>query len=165
VESSGIYLNDHLAGAAAGIRLAKRCRDRLAGSRFQRTLDGLVAQVEEDRITLEQVMEAAGTPPDQLKQIGAIAVEVASRVIHALAVLGTRSNTIALLEEIEVLSLGIEGKRLLWTVLGRTSQSVGRFGRFDFGALEARARSQRDRLEQVRIELAIYGLRRLRPEE
>lgn len=144
MEPSGVYLNDHLAGSIAGIRLAKRLRDRFAGSDFLRMLDGVLVELEQDRITLEQdritleqqVMEVVGVRPNQLKQVDAIAVEVGSRLIHTLPLIGTRSNAIALLEETELLSLGVEGKRLLWAALRRAGQPDARYGRFDFGALE-----------------------------
>jgi hypothetical protein len=53
-----------------------------------------------------------------------------------------------------VLSLGIEGKRLLWRALGALASSDVRLRTFDFAVLERRAKSQRDRLERHRLELA-----------
>lgn len=158
--SSGVYLNDHLAGATAGIRLAKRCRDRSAPTAVQAMLDAVVAELEEDRITLEHVMEAAGVQPDRRKQVAATAVEVASRLAHVLPVIGTRSRIVADLEDIEVLSLGIEGKRLLWAALREAARHDERFQRFDFGSLEDRAGAQRARVERVRLELALRALGR-----
>jgi hypothetical protein len=57
-----------------------------------------------------------------------------------------------------VLSLGIEGKRMLWKVLGTLASSVGRFVEFDFPGLERRAESQRRRLEPFRLKLAAAAL-------
>jgi hypothetical protein len=50
----------------------------------------------------------------------------------ALPVLGPGSGEAARLEELEVLSLGIEGKRMLWRVLGALASSDGRLVGFDF---------------------------------
>jgi hypothetical protein len=161
VGSSGVYLNDHLAGATAGIRLAKRCRDRFPSGQARQILDGIVSELEEDRVTLEHVMAAAGARPDQLKQVGAVTVEIASRLMHALPLLGTRSSVITRLEEVELLSLGIEGKRLLWAALRRAAERDVRLRGFDFSELEERARSQRDSVEHVRLALASDGLRGL----
>ena len=56
------------------------------------------------------------------------------------------------------LSLGIEGKRMLWKVLGTLASSDGRLVGFDFAGLERRAESQRRRLEPFRLELAAVAL-------
>jgi hypothetical protein len=76
----------------------------------------------------------------------------------ALPVLGPGSSEAARLEELEVLSLGIEGKRMLWNVLGTLASSDGRLVGFDFAGLEGRAESQRRRLEPSRLELAAAAL-------
>ena len=48
------YLNDHLAGSAAGVQLAKRCRDAHEGSDLAQHLAALVGEIEEDRRLLER---------------------------------------------------------------------------------------------------------------
>ena len=63
-------------------------------------------------------------------------------------------SKVALLEDVEVLSLGIEGKRLLWAALGAAAASHEPLREFDFDALQARAQEQRDRLEPFRLRLA-----------
>jgi hypothetical protein len=40
-----IYLNDHLAGSAAGSELALRCRDKNRGTPLAEFLDGLLKQI------------------------------------------------------------------------------------------------------------------------
>jgi hypothetical protein len=47
------YLNDHLAGAAAGIQLAERCRDRDPESELGQVLQALVLEIRHDRDVLE----------------------------------------------------------------------------------------------------------------
>jgi hypothetical protein len=108
-----VYLNDHLAGSAAGVQLAKRCREAHGDSDLGRYLEGLVGQIEEDRRVLERVMTRVGAQSNLVKQAGALGAEVLARLKHLTPVLGAGS-TVARLEEIELLSLGIEGKRLLW---------------------------------------------------
>jgi len=61
-------------------------------------------------------------------------------------------------EELEMLSLGIEGKRMLWKVLGTRASSDGRLVGFDFSGLQRRAESQRRRLEPFRLGLAAAAL-------
>jgi hypothetical protein len=68
------------------------------------------------------------------------------------------SGEAARLEELEMMSLGIEGKRMLWKVLGTRASSDGRLVGFDFSGLERRAESQRRRLEPFRLGLAAAAL-------
>jgi len=61
---------------------------------------------------------------------------------------------LSLLEEIETLSLGVEGKLALWQALRRTQAGDPRLGAIDLDALIDRAGSQRARLEQERMRAA-----------
>jgi hypothetical protein len=149
-----VYLNDHLAGSAAGVQLAKRCREAHGDSDLGRYLEGLVGQIEEDRRVLERVMTRVGAQSNLVKQAGALGAEVLARLKHLTPVLGAGS-TVARLEEIELLSLGIEGKRLLWGLLNELSGSDDRLREFDFTALGEGARTQRDGLEPFRIALGM----------
>ena len=148
------YLNDHLAGAAAAIRLAERCRAREAESELGRVLQALLVEIEEDRDVLQRVIKALGGSANPVKRASAVGMERLGSLRMALPVLGPGSGEAARLEELEVLSLGIEGKRMLWKVLGTLASSDGRLVGFDFAGLELRAESQRRRLEPLRLELA-----------
>lgn len=148
------YLNDHLAGAAAAIQLAERCRAREQDTELGRVLLALLGEIREDRDVLERVIAALGGSPDPVKRMGALAAELLAEVRMSMPLLGAGSAEAARLEEIEVLSLGIEGKRLLWRALARLASSDARLQGFEFAALERRAEGQRDRLERFRLELA-----------
>ena len=63
------------------------------------------------------------------------------------------------LEEIEGLSLGVEGKLGLWQALKVTHGDDGRLRGVDLDALITRARSQRRRLERQRRRAAEEALR------
>jgi hypothetical protein len=152
------YLNDHLAGAAAAIRLAERCRAREAESELGRVLQALLVEIEEDRGVLQRVIKALGGSANPVKRASAVGMERLGSLRMALPVLGPGSSEAARLEELEVLSLGIEGKRMLWNVLGTLASSDGRLVGFDFAGLERRAESQRHRLEPLRLELAAAAL-------
>ena len=152
----GVYLNDHLAGSAAGVRLAKRCSESYGDNDLGRYLAGLVGEIEEDRRALKRVMARVGVRPNPVKQAGALGAEALARLKH-LTPLG--SGAVSGLEEIEILSLGIEGKRLLWSLLEELSTSNERLRGFDFSALADAARMQRDGLEAFRIALGIEACR------
>lgn len=148
------YLNDHLAGGAAALQLVQRCRDREGGSELGRMLESLAREIADDRASLERVMEQVGAPRNPAKRIGAVGAELLLRFKQTLPAIGIGSAAIARLEDLELLSLGIEGKALLWQVLGALADTDDRLASFDFAALEARAREQRATIEPFRREAA-----------
>jgi hypothetical protein len=159
------YLNDHLAGSLAGVRLARRCSSRApAGSDAEHVLTGLVGEIETDRAVLEQIMERVGARQNELKKGGALVVETLARVRHSMPLIGAGSEEVGTFEELELLSLGIEGKRLLWTALRLLADD--RLASFDLEELEERAALQRDGLEEVRLEAAVnaFGRDAARPD-
>ncbi len=156
-----VYLNDHLAGSAAGVRLAKRCGEAHRGTDLGLYLATLVGEIEEDRRVLERVMSSLGVRSNPVKQAGALGAETLARLKHLTPVLGS-GPSVAPLEEIELLSLGIEGKRLLWGLLHELSGSDDRLQEFDFAALGEGARMQRRGLEPFRIALGVAACGRTR---
>jgi hypothetical protein len=152
------YLNDHLAGAAAGIQLAERCRDRDPESELGHVLQTLLIEIRHDREVLERVIRVLGGSPNTIKRATALGAERMSSLRMSLPMIGPGSRKSARLEEIEVLSLGIEGKRLLWAALAQLSSADVRLSGFAFPDLKRRARSQRDRLERFRLRLATEAL-------
>jgi hypothetical protein len=152
------YLNDHLAGAAAGIQLAERCRDRDPESELGHVLQTLLIEIRHDREVLERVIRVLGGSPNTIKRATALGAERMSSLRMSLPVIGPGSRESARLEEIEVLSLGIEGKRLMWAALAQLSSTDERLSEFPFPDLKRQARSQRDRLERFRLRLAAEAL-------
>ncbi len=146
------YLNDHLAGAAAAIQLAERCRAREPETALGQVLRGLVREINEDRETLERVVRALGGQPNLVKRTGARGVELLASLRMWLPVVGTGRSEASRLEEIEVLSLGLEGKRMMWGALATLSTS-GLEG-FDFAGLQRRASEQRDGLQPFHFQRA-----------
>jgi len=137
----GIYLNDHLGGSVLG---RDRCRDaarRYRNSELGEFLTGLSIEIEEDRATLLRVIARAGARPSMVKQALGVVIERVGRV-----------KPMTLLIELEALSLGVEGKRLLWEALARLTDP--RLSEFDFVALAARAGAQRVEIEQRRLAAA-----------
>jgi hypothetical protein len=132
-----IYLNDHLAGSAAGLELARRVADA-----------ALVSEIEEDRATLIDVMRRLEVETDEARQAIAWVGEKALRVKP-----GGR------LHDLEALSLGVEGKRVLWEALRHARADDPRLDGIDLAALSARAQSQRDRVEEQRLAEAASALR------
>lgn len=149
-DALGAYLNDHLAGAAAGIQLAERIAKGTSDERLAALLDRFGREFREDHGVLERVMEAHGITKDRAKQGIALAGEWLMRLKHVAPVLRSGSATLVALEDLEVLSLGIEGRILLMRAL-RQIPSVTALGDVDLATLEERARRQRDELEPFRL--------------
>ena len=59
-----------------------------------------------------------------------------------------------LLHALETLTLGITGKRGLWTALSATADHLPRLRELDYARLERRAVEQFDRVEAKRLEIA-----------
>src|SRR3954451_8381979 len=76
----GIYLNDHRAGAAGGLSLARRCLANNRGTPLAETLDQLVAEIAEDEQTLEPVLDKLAIRRDPVRVAIALAVERLGRL-------------------------------------------------------------------------------------
>jgi hypothetical protein len=151
-----IYLNDHLAGATAGLALARRCLSRNRSGALGDFLRELVREIEEDRHALEEVMRRVGARRNPAKRAAARLLERAG-----LAKLNGRLtgySDLSRLLELEGLSAGVEAKRLLWISLRATLGSDPRLAGLDFDRLAERARRQRERLEEHRLAAAERAL-------
>jgi hypothetical protein len=150
------YLNDHLAGATAGVELARRARGQNEGTSLGRFLDGLAREIEEDRQTLEAVMARLEVGKDRIKVTVGWLGEKVGRLKPNNRLFGY--SPLSRLIELEGLALGVEGKRGLWEVLGRLDDP--RLEEFDFHALLERARAQRDALQDRRLSAALDAFTR-----
>jgi hypothetical protein len=139
------YLNDHLAGSAAGIELAEKLLANNEGTPFGAVLQTLAAEIKEDRATLEGLMGRLGIEKSTVKQATGWVFEKLSRVRFDRRLTG--SSDLARLLETETLSLGIEGKLLMWRAL----QQVGELDAAELDRLAGRARRQREALEPYRL--------------
>lgn len=148
------YLNDHLAGATAGVELARRARGSNEGSELGAFLAELTVEIEEDREVLGEVMEAVDAGRDRIKVTAAWAGEKVGRLKLNGRLLGY--SPLSRLVELEGLTLGVTGKLALWRLLRELGDP--RLAGFDFDALIARAERQRDGLEQRRLEAGRLAL-------
>ena len=150
-----IYLQDHLAGATAGVNLAKRATRHNQGTPAGRRLEQVAHEIEVDRDTLTRFMAELGIRASWTKNAVAWLMERVSR----LKPNGRRNGDTSLLRmhELETLSLGIAGKQCLWEAL-RTAPESAAIANLDLDDLLDRARSQRERVEMERIALARVAL-------
>jgi len=143
-----IYLQDHLAGATVGVELSRRIARSNRDSALGEALTEIAEEIESDRAALVDVMERLSVGPDRLKLTASWTAEKAGRLK-----LNGRLRTyspLSRLEELELLSLGVEGKLALWQTLRRVAGAEPRLSDVDFDALIERARGQRRKLERRR---------------
>src|ERR1700730_14307192 len=109
------YLNDHLAGATFGRDLANQIRDRADGTPRGEVMRSLAQEIDEDRQTLIDLMERLEISKNPVKQVTSWAAEKASRA--KLGGVAGGETELSLLMSLEALSIGVEGKRCLWSAL------------------------------------------------
>jgi hypothetical protein len=146
------YLNDHLAGAAAGVELAEKLGANHEGTPFGTAVAAVAEEIKADRDTLQALMERLGIGKSPVKQAAGWVFEKATRLRFNRQLTG--SDALTRLLETETLSLGIEGKLALWQALKGIDGLDTELGRADFDRLIFRARQQREALEPYRLEAA-----------
>jgi hypothetical protein len=158
----GIYLNDHLAGATAGLELARRSHGRNRDGKIGAPLGRIADEIEEDRQSLVAVMQRLGVAANVAKTSFAWLAERVGRLKlngHLLSY-----SPLSRVEELEALRLGVEGKLSLWRTLKETRGSDPRLEGVDLDDLSRRAESQRDELEEMRVASARNAFGATRPQ-
>jgi hypothetical protein len=154
-ELLGVYLNDHLAGSAAGIELAGKLRDNHQGTELGKVMTALHRDISEDRDTLEELMRTLEVEPHPVKEAAGWMLEKLSRLRLNPALTGSAELTRLL--ETEALSLGIEGKLAMWLALKEAAAADRRLAGTDYDRLIERARGQRRTLEPHRLAAAVQS--------
>lgn len=143
------YLNDHLSGADAGVALARRISDQAGGG-----LTDLVSDIETDRKVLARLVEEVGDRRHSVKEVMGAVTERLSRLVLNPSLVG--SAELVRLMEMEMLSMGIQGKVDLWETLARLADqdADGVLAGYDFASLTDRAHDQQARLSAHRTSQA-----------
>lgn len=149
VKLLGIYLNDHLAGSATGLELARRAARENRGTPLGDFFSTLVKELEEDRGVLQEVQRALNVPRNHFKQGTAWLMERLGRLKFNGRLIGY--SPLSRMLELEGLFLGSQGRRLLWRVLKRLARTERRLAAFDFEALIARTEQHLRGLERWRL--------------
>jgi hypothetical protein len=150
----GTYLHDHLAGAGFAIDLLQAMKERQIEKPDSGFVEPLLARVEEDRNTLQQLADKIGSGPNVLKEFTAWIGEKASRVKLGIGL----ASDFGEFEALEFLALGITGKLSLWLALQAIAPSDSRLSGMDFERLIARAEEQYREVEKRRLSLAVPAL-------
>lgn len=146
------YLGDHLAGSAAALDLIEKIRAENEGTSLAEFLENLGKEIEADKVTLEAVMERLGVPTSSIKQVAGKVMEKLSRMRLNDRVTG--GPAVTELMELEMLSLGIEGKVSLWRSLQQVAATRPELAGFGLETLVDRGLEQRAAVERHRLESA-----------
>jgi hypothetical protein len=150
-----IYLNDHLAGSTVGVELARRLRESNEDEpEFGPELAEICAEIEADRETLKAVMDRFGVGQSKLKPLAALTGERLGRLKPNGQLRGY--SPLSRLYELEILQIGVAGKRCLWRALEQAHSED--LAGFDLGVLIARAAGQLRRLEALHLKAASLAL-------
>ena len=143
-----IYLNDHLAGSAAGIAAFRRVRDTHGASETGLVLDGLVHEVEEDREELRSIMRRFGFRERRYKVVlGGLGDKLGRLKLNGHVL--TRSP-LSDLVEFEGLLLAVQGKTAGFRTLAELAVTEPRLDGERLAGLIVRAERQAETLEALR---------------
>jgi hypothetical protein len=148
----GIYLNDHLAGSTVGRELSRRSASSNQGTRYGPFLSQLAQQIDEDRQSLLAIMGALQVRVDRLKAAAAWGGEKVGRLKLNGQLRGY--SPLSRVVELEALTLGVSGKRLMWIALGELADDHSVLDINELLALRQRADGQLEGLETQRRDAA-----------
>ena len=143
------YLNDHLAGSHSAVTVIKDLAERQEDPADARFFRDLGKAVEEDQKLLAALLESAGMKESSFQKAAGKVTAQAGRL--KLRWEGMEPGELGTFEALEMLALGIQGKRILWIMLTEIAPLFPEWSGMDFRALERSAREQRDAVEKRRI--------------
>jgi hypothetical protein len=110
-----LYLDDHLAGATAGMKRAERLADAEAASQDGPVLKTFATDVVTDREALLALMEVLDVQPSPLKTgIAAVGEKLGALKPNGRVVERSPLTTVV---ELEAMQMAVRGKRSLWETL------------------------------------------------
>src|SRR5437899_450309 len=116
------YLSDHLAGAASALELLEHLEKANAGTDAGRVVAGLRADIAADRGEVEGLMARLHVAASGPRKAAAWLAEKAGEL--KLRLDDRAGGAFHLFEALEAVSIGIEGKRLLWRALAAAADGV-----------------------------------------
>jgi hypothetical protein len=155
-EHRATYLNDHMAGAVAALELLEQLESSYAGTEKAKEFSEIRADIAADRDELKALM-------GRLQVTQSAPRKATAWVTGKMAELKLRlddraTGPLRLLETVEAVALGIEGKLSLWRALAAASEVTPALQGVDYDRLARRAQEQRRRMETIRLEAARAAL-------
>jgi len=145
------YLHDHLAGSHFAIKLLSSLSDQYQDEELGAFARSLSVDVAQDQDTLQKLIDNVGKANLDLMEAVGWLMEKASRLKLQRDESGEGIGTF---EALETLTLGIQGKAALWSVLAVIREVDTQVPAYEFDKLIARAQDQFQRVEIQRLSLA-----------
>jgi hypothetical protein len=145
-----IYLHDHRAGSNFAINLLEGMKEQEGDPELAHLAADILAEVTKDRDTLQSIIDRVGESPTDLKEASAWFAEKASR----MKLTHDEPGGLGSFEALEMLALGILGKRSLWQALPLIADFDERVRGENYRQLSDRAQQQHDRVEEYRLRVA-----------
>lgn len=150
------YLNDHLSGSEVALGLLEHINQKHAGESVARFAIELRDEITADRHELESLMARLEIAESRPRKAAAWLSEKLTEL--KLRMDDRSGGPLQQLEIWDALSIGIEGKRLLWRALAEAATLRSDLVGPDYLRLEGRAEDQRRNVEKVRLEAAKEAL-------
>ncbi|HEX2132277.1 MAG TPA: hypothetical protein VHH15_12015 [Actinophytocola sp.] len=144
-----IYLNDQLAMGVAWRELARRSARNNREGDIGTALRSVSTAIAEDVDTFREIMTRLEVRTNPVKPGLAMVAERLGRFKLNGQLRGY--SPLSRFEELEILTMGIEGKKQLWTTLRDLAGLATRLPDIDFDELIRRAEDQRAQLEPFRV--------------
>jgi hypothetical protein len=155
-ESLDVYLNDHLAGATAGVNLVEQAADRHRSDELGEFFAPLAAEIKADHTRLTTLIEDMNVAKSALKlALAEVGSKLAAPKFNAK---GAGNKHLGDFITLETLSMGVEGKRCMWSSLRQVADAYPELQSLDLAELESRAQDQRSRIEDKRLEIGAIAL-------
>ena len=143
------YLQDHRAGAAMGLDLARRLAEENQGTAYEGFLVTLAKEIEDDVAALEQIMGRYGVTTPALKIAAAKVGERLGRLKPNERLAGY--SPLSRVLELEGLRAGVEGKLALWDALAQLAATDGRLDAEQIAGLQVKAQKQLEGLREQHL--------------
>jgi hypothetical protein len=154
-EHLATYLNDHLAGSVLAVDLLERLE--AADTDMTDSLTALRNDIEADRRELQALMSRLGIVESRSRKVSGWLAEKLTQL--KLRVVDDRAGgSLWLLESLEAVALGVDGKLALWRALSAAADVAPELQSADYQRLTRRAEEQRQRIEVLRLEAAKAAL-------
>jgi hypothetical protein len=148
------YLNDHLAGSVAALQLLDHLLE-LGPAPYQQ-LQVIRGEIEADQKVLQKVLKGLGAKESPLRKAAAWITEQVGQAKLRLDDSG--AGDLRMLEALEALGLGIQGKAALWRALAKVKAELPKLRAIDFEQLHQRAQDQFERVDALRLAAARTAL-------
>lgn len=136
----------------AALELVERLRRLSQGTYREQLFQSLGQEIEEDQQIVKLLLRSVGGKESKVRKAAAWLTE---KIGEAKLELDDSGNgQLRLLEGLETLGLGIQGKLGLWRALSAASSQEAAIGKLDLTRLERRARDQFERVEAERLLVA-----------